>query len=59
MLDDCVYFLRHEDPEKLLAAVCFTTEELCKAAERHGFKVNFGVAKTEALVVLRGLQETK
>ena len=24
----------------------FTTEEFCKAAERHGLKVNFGVAKT-------------
>ena len=52
--DDCVYFLRHEDPEKLLAAVRFTTEEFCKAAGRHGLSVNFGVAKTEALVVLWG-----
>ena len=30
----------------------FTTEEFCKAAERHGLTVNFGVAKTEALPVL-------
>ena len=30
--DDCVYFL----PEKLRAAVRFTTEEFCKAAGRHG-----------------------
>ena len=52
--DGCVHFLRYEDPEKLLAAVRFTTEEFCKAAERHGLKVNFGVAKMEALLVLRG-----
>ena len=57
--DDCVYLLRHEDPEKLLAVVRFTTEEFCKAAERHGLKVNFGVAKTEALVVLRGVGRNK
>ena len=53
--DDCVYFLRHEDSETLLAAVRFTTEEFCKAAERQGLKVNFGVAKMEALLVLRGI----
>ena len=52
--DDCVYILGHEDSEKLLAGVRFTTEEVCKAAERHGLKVNFGVTKTEALLVLRG-----
>ena len=52
--DDCVNFLRHEDPENLLAAVRFTTEEFCKAAERHGLKVDFGVAKTEALVGAQG-----
>ena len=57
--DDCVYLLRHEDPEKLLAAVRFTTEEFCKAAERHGLSVNFGVAKTEALLVLRELAKTR
>ena len=57
--DDCVYFLRHENPEKLLAAVRFTTEEFRKAAERHGLKVNFGVAKTEALVVLRRVGRNK
>ena len=34
--DDCVYFLRHEDPDKLLAAVRFTTEEFCKAARGTG-----------------------
>ena len=57
--DDCVCFLRHEDPEKLLAAVRFTTEEFCKAAERHGLSVNFGVPKTEALVILRGTGRNK
>ena len=58
--DDCVYFLGHEDSEKLLlAAVRFATEEFCKAAERHGLPVNFGVAKTEALVVLRGTGRNK
>ena len=57
--DDCVPFLRHEDPEKWLAAVRFTTEEFCKAAERQGLKVNFGVAKTEALVVFRGVGRNK
>ena len=58
--DDCVYFRRHEDPEKLLlAAVRFTTEEFCKAAERHGLSVNFGVPKTEAHVILRGTGRNK
>ena len=57
--DDCVHFLRHENPEKLLAAVHVTTEEFCKAAERHRLKVNFGVAMTEALVVLRGVGRNK
>ena len=52
--DVCVYFLGHEDPEKLLAAARFTTEEFRKAAERHRLSVKFGVAKTEALVVVRG-----
>ena len=33
--------------------LCGTTEEFCNAAEWHGLSVNFGVAKTEALVVLR------
>ena len=51
---ECVCFLGHEDLEKLLAAVRFTTEVFCKAAERHGLSVNFGVEKTEALVVLSG-----
>ena len=43
----------------MLAAARFTTEEFCKAAERHGLKVNFGVAKTEALVVLREVGRNK
>ena len=30
----------------------FTTEEFCKAVEKHGLRVNFGV---EALLVLKGL----
>ena len=51
--DDCVYFL----PEKLRAAVRFTTEEFCKAAGRHVLKVNFGLAKTESLVVLQSWQK--
>ena len=57
--DDCVCFLGHEDPEKLLAGVRFTSEEVCKAAERHGLKDNFGVTKTEALLVLRGSGKNK
>ena len=57
--DENQYLLRHEDPEKLLAAVRFTTEEFCKAAEKHGLTVNFGVAKTEALLVLGGAGENK
>ena len=52
--DGCVNFLRNQDPENLLAAVRFTTQEFCKAAERHGLKVNFGVANTEALVGAQG-----
>ena len=36
-----------------------TAEEFCNAAERHGLKVNFCVAKTEALVVLRGVGRNK
>ena len=36
-----------------------TTEEFCKAAEKHGLTVNFGVAKTEALQVLRGAGKNK
>ena len=54
-----VFFLRHEDLKKLRTAVRFTTEEFCKAAKRHGLKVNFGVAKTEALLVLRGAGKKK
>ena len=34
--EDCVYVIRHEDPEKLLAAVRFATEGFCKAAEKQG-----------------------
>ena len=45
--------------KKLLAAVRFTSEEFCKAAERHGLTVNFSVAKTEALLVLRGAGKNK
>ena len=51
--DDRVYIIRHEDPQNLLAAVRFTTEEFCKAAEKHEFTVKFGAAKTDALLVLR------
>ena len=32
--DDGVYFLRHKDPEKLLAAVRLTGGEFCKVAEK-------------------------
>ena len=56
---DCVYFFRHEDPEKLLAAVRFTTEEFCEDTERRGLSVNFAVEKTEALLVLKRAGKNK
>ena len=42
-----------------MAAVRFTTEEFCNAAERRGLSVNIAVEKTEALLVLRRAGKNK